>query len=78
LHELSKGIENIDFSKNISLETKREDAPWAKSTEELDDLWHRRLMSTVLSLKLSGKDNAAITKMLTKRYQTQLNNMESQ
>jgi len=75
LRELSQGIENLDFSKNLSLETKREEAPWAKSTEELDDLWHRRLMSTVLSLKLSGKDNAAITKMLTKRYQTQLNNM---
>jgi carboxyl-terminal processing protease len=75
LRELSQGIENLDFSKNLSLETKREDAPWAKSTEELDDLWHRRLMSTVLSLRLSGKDDAAITKMLTKRYQTQLNNM---
>ena len=75
LRELSQGIENLDFSKNLSLETKREEAPWAKSTEELDDLWHRRLMSTVLSLRLSGKDNAAITKMLTKRYQTQLNNM---
>ena len=25
--------------------------------------------------ELSGKDNAAISKMLTKRYQTQLNNM---
>lgn len=75
LRELAKGIEHLDFTKNSSLETKREDAPWAKSGDELDDLWHKRLMSTVLSLKLSGKDNAAISKMLTKRYQTQLNNM---
>ena len=75
LRELSQGIENLDLSKNLSLETKREEAPWAKSTEELDDLWHRRLMSTVLSFRLPGKDTAAITKMLTKRYQTQLNNM---
>ena len=75
LRELAKGIEHLDFTKNSSLETKREDAPWAKSSDELDDLWHKRLMSTVLSLKLSGKDNAAISKMLTKRYQTQLNNM---
>ena len=37
LRELSQGIENLDFSKNLSLETKREEAPWAKSTEELDD-----------------------------------------
>ncbi len=75
LHALSKGVEHLDFSTNVSLETKREDVPWPKSTDELDNLWHKRLMSTVLSLKLSGKDNAAITKMLTKRYQTQLNNM---
>ncbi len=75
LRTLSKGIEHLDFNTKLSLETKREDAPWPKSTEELDTLWHKRLMSTVLSLKLSGKDDAAITKMLTKRYQTQLNNM---
>ena len=75
LRELAQGTEHFDFSKNLTLETKRDHAPWAKSTAELDDLWRKRLMSAVLSLRLSGKKDAEITKLLTKRYETQRNNL---
>lgn len=75
IRELSTGLEHFDFKKNLVLETKRDNVPWLKSTEESDDLWRKRLMSTILSLRLSGKSDPDILKMLTKRYQTQLNNM---
>ncbi len=38
LKELKKGTDAFDFSKDDSLETKRENAPWAKSSEDLDKL----------------------------------------
>ncbi|HNH44495.1 MAG TPA: carboxy terminal-processing peptidase, partial [Agitococcus sp.] len=64
-----------DFTTNDSLEIKRENTPWAKEAQELDSLWYKRLKSAVLSLKLSGKKDEEIFKLLTKRYETQRNNM---
>lgn len=75
LKELKKGSKNFDFTADDSLEVKRENAPWAKEAQELDSLWYKRLKSAVLSLKLSGKKDEEIFKLLTKRYDTQRNNM---
>ena len=75
LKELKKGIDNFDFSKDESLETKRDNAPWANDSKELDKLWHKRLKSAVLSLRLSGKKDSETLKLLSKRYETQRNNM---
>ncbi|HNN29858.1 MAG TPA: S41 family peptidase, partial [Agitococcus sp.] len=75
LKELKKGSKNFDFSVDDSLEIKRENVPWAKEAQELDTLWYKRLKSAVLSLKLSGKKDEEIFKLLTKRYETQRNNM---
>ncbi|HQV21670.1 MAG: carboxy terminal-processing peptidase [Moraxellaceae bacterium] len=75
LKELKKGVDNFDFSKDDTLEVKRDNAPWANDSKELDKLWHKRLKSAVLSLRLSGKKDSEIIKLLTKRYETQRNNM---
>ncbi len=75
LKELKKGVDNFDFSQNDTLEVKRDNAPWAHDSKELDKLWHKRLKSAVLSLRLSGKKDSEIIKLLTKRYETQRNNM---
>ncbi|MBL0229427.1 MAG: carboxy terminal-processing peptidase [Moraxellaceae bacterium] len=75
LKELKKGTDAFDFSKDDSLETKRENAPWADEAQDLDKLWHKRLKSAVLSLRLSGKKDAEIIKLLTKRYENQRNNV---
>lgn len=75
LKELKKGFNAFDFSKDDTLETKRDTAPWADDAKELDTLWHKRLKSAVLSLRLSGKKDSEIIKLLTKRYETQRNNM---
>ena len=75
LKELKKGVDNFDFSKDDTLEVKRDNAPWANDSKELDKLWHKRLKSAVLSLRLSGKKDSETLKLLSKRYETQRNNM---
>jgi carboxyl-terminal processing protease len=46
----------------------REDAPWAKTKAELDELWRQRVKYDALSLSLSGKEWPKIKEVLTKRY----------
>jgi carboxyl-terminal processing protease len=50
----------------------REDAAWAKSTAELDELWRQRVKYDALRLKMTGKDWAGIKEVLTKRYKNAL------
>lgn len=47
----------------------REDAPWAKNTAELDELWRQRVKYDALNLKLAGKDWPKTQELLTKRYE---------
>src|SRR5665647_1212189 len=53
---LKKGF---DFNKKESYQYSRKDAPWPKSREELNDLWHKRVKNDWLRLKLAGKDKKA-------------------
>lgn len=70
---IDNGIDKLDFKKDESLSTDREEEPWLTSKEELDDLWRKRLKSAVLALKLSGKTDKEIVKSLKTRYESQLN-----
>ncbi|WNC70826.1 carboxy terminal-processing peptidase [Thalassotalea psychrophila] len=58
----------FDFTKKEQYVFDREDAPYATSEAELDELWRQRVKSDALNLKLAGKDWAEIKKVLTKRY----------
>jgi len=60
------------FDIDESLNVDRKDAPWARTPEELDDLWRKRLKHELLTLMLSGKDQAAARKLLRKRYDNRL------
>lgn len=60
--------QDFDFSGNERWEYDREDAPWAKSTAELDDLWRKTVMNDWLRLKLAGQKPEDIRKTLDKRY----------
>lgn len=62
----------FDFKVNEGYPIKRAEAPWAASEEELAELWRKRVKSDWLSLKLAGKDDAAIRTVLDKRYDTAL------
>ncbi len=71
LGELDKGVEKLDFTKQEKLQIDRKSAPWAKTSQELDQLWHKRLKNDVLSLKLAGKEMKDIQTLLSKRYENQ-------
>jgi len=47
----------------------RSKAPWAKDTQELNDLWRKRLKNDVIGLLLSGKTWPQAQDTLRKRYQ---------
>ncbi|WP_191624149.1 carboxy terminal-processing peptidase [Pseudomonas fluorescens] len=72
LSELNKGVDKLDFTVKENLLIDRKDAPWLKTTAELDDLWRKRVKDEVLRMKISGKEPKAIQELLTKRYKNQL------
>ena len=65
-------IDEMDFTVDEFINIDRDDAPYAISLAELNELWRLRIKNSVLSLKLTGDDNAEIKKKLSKRYRNQL------
>jgi len=61
--------DDFDFSRDEKFVFDREDAPWATTFEELDELWRKRVKNDVLSLSIAGKDPAEISDTLRKRYE---------
>lgn len=53
----------------------REDSDWAKSQEELNELWQARVKYDALNLKLAGKEWPEIVETLGKRYNSALNRL---
>ena len=76
LAELNKGVDKIDFTAKETLLVDRKDAPWLKTTTELDDLWRKRVKDEVLRMKISGKESKQIQETLTKRYKNQLSRLD--
>ncbi|HSE11665.1 MAG TPA: carboxy terminal-processing peptidase, partial [Rudaea sp.] len=58
----------FDFSKEESYRYQRDKLPWAKTTDELNEVWHKRVKNDWLRLKLAGKKEADIRTTLEKRY----------
>jgi len=65
-------IPEMDFTVDESIVIDREDAPYAESLAELDELWRLRIKNSVLSLKLTGDTDEEIKDKLSKRYRNQL------
>lgn len=76
LATLKQGLSSFDFDLDESLETDREKADWPADMTELHKLWHKRLKDEVLRLKLAGREDQAITELLTKRYRNQRKRMQ--
>lgn len=66
---LNKGF---DFTKDESYQYTREKSMWAKSQEEMNDLWRKRVKNDWLRLKLAGKNDKSIIETLDKRYENSL------
>lgn len=61
--------QQFDFSKDEYYEFDREKAPWAKTQQELNDIWTKSIKNQALSLKLSGKKPDDITKIIRERFE---------
>lgn len=66
----------FDFNKDESYDYDREDAPWAKNSAELDDIWRKRVKNDYLRLKLAKKDPKDIKETLDKRYANYLDRIQ--
>lgn len=60
--------QDFDFSVDENYLYDREDAPWAASSKELDDIWRKSVKNDVLRLKLAGRTMPEIRETLDKRY----------
>ena len=58
----------FDFTVDEFYRYDREDAPWASSDAELDELWRKRVKNDYLRLLLTDKEPEAIVETLTERY----------
>lgn len=73
LSELQGPAKEYRYDTDEVLELDREQAPWLKTSAELDELWRKRLKNSILSLRNSGKEDQETFELLQKRYQNQLN-----
>jgi carboxyl-terminal processing protease len=73
LKQLPEKAKAYDFSKNEKLSLDREEVEWSKNSEDLDELWRKRLKNSILNLRLADKDDNDIYELLSKRYRNQLN-----
>ena len=78
LSQLENGLPKFDFTKNESLELDREKSEWPQSIGAADDLWRKRLKSSVLNLRLTGKSDDEIADLLKRRYKGQLKRLGQQ
>jgi carboxyl-terminal processing protease len=65
-------VSEMDFTIDETIEIDREDAPYAASPADLDELWRLRIKNSVLSLRLTGDEEEEIIDKLSKRYRNQL------
>lgn len=64
---LAKGF---DFERHETLMIDRKDQPWPATEAEAQELWRKRVKNDWLRLRLAGQEDAAIRKVLDKRYDT--------
>ncbi|GAB5523963.1 MAG: carboxy terminal-processing peptidase [Roseivirga sp.] len=74
-YALEHSSQKFDFSKDEFYRFDREDAVYAKTSEELDELWHKQLKHQALNLKLSGSDDEKIAEVLKGRYERFIDNV---
>ena len=78
LSQLENGLPKFDFTKVESLELDREKSEWPQSISAADDLWRKRLKSSVLNLRLTDKSDEEIADLLKRRYKGQLKRLGQQ
>lgn len=59
----------FDFTIDENYLIDRENAPWVKTEEEMNDLWRKRIKNDALNLILAGKNRDSLKTTLLKRYE---------
>ena len=62
-------VTEFDYTINEEFHANRDDTDWAKSYNDLNELWRLRIKNDALSLKMNGKDWEEIIENLSKRYE---------
>jgi carboxyl-terminal processing protease len=65
-----------DFTLQETFDYDRTKATWPKTTDEVNELWRKRVKNDALSLMLTGKTWQETHDLLGKRYERALKNME--
>ncbi|MCA8985609.1 MAG: carboxy terminal-processing peptidase [Planctomycetaceae bacterium] len=65
-----------DFSLDEELDTDGESLPWAKTPEEREERWRKRIKYELLDRKLDGKDLTEAREQLHRRYRTLASNLK--
>ncbi len=73
INQVEESLASFDYTLDETIEIDREDAPYATTSAELDELWRQRVKNSALSLKLANLDTETIKERLSKRYRNQLN-----
>ncbi len=76
IESLPELVAAMDFERNEVLELDRSDAEWPATHSEQDDLWRKRLKSSVIGLRIAKKADDEIVPLLKKRFQNQLNRVK--
>jgi carboxyl-terminal processing protease len=61
--------QKFDYNVDEYYESDRDKEPWCKTDAELNEVWRKIIKSQALSLKLAGKSQEEIEKMLKERYE---------
>jgi len=59
---------DFDFTVDEYFNVEREDASWAETESQLQEIWRKRVKNEVLGLRLAGKEAEDIAETLRKRY----------
>ena len=61
--------QQFDYNVDEYYESDRDKEPWCKTEAELNEVWRKIIKGQALSLKLAGKSQVEIEKMLKERYE---------
>ncbi len=72
LEVVDHGLDTLDFTLDESLEIDRENAPWPRDRNEMDELWRKRIKAWTLEMLLNDRTIDEIEGTLSKRYRNRL------
>lgn len=66
---------SFDFTVDESFNTDREKVAWAKTPDELNEIWRKLIKNEALELRISGKADSSIVTLLKDRYKNRERNL---